>query len=67
MCILIFPSLPGPEHSPVLCAAGALAARLLGPDQHHADHQALVADLGPVLSLDGRWLPRVRGLRLEEL
>ena len=46
----------GPQPAPVLCAAGALAARGLRPDQRPADHQALLADLGQVLSLDGRRL-----------
>ena len=46
----------GPQPAPVLCAAGAVAARGLGPDQRPADHQALLADMGQVLRLDGRRL-----------
>ena len=46
----------GPQPAPVLCAAGAVAARRLRPDQRPSDHQALLADLGQVLSLDGRRL-----------
>ena len=46
----------GPQPAPVLCAAGAVAARGLRPDQRPADHQALLADMGQVLSLDGRRL-----------
>ena len=46
----------GPQPAPVLCAAGAVAARRLRPDQRPADHQALLADVGQVLSLDGRRL-----------
>ena len=48
-------------------AFGSLAASPFHPSEHLPDHEALLADLGPLLHMAGCWLDPLCLLWLEEL